>query len=52
MLLGLSEMVSARACKPLPLCSATLKTYYEGFLELLEWNKATFEAKMCLEKML
>ena len=28
MLWGISEMVNARAFKPLPLCSAPLKTYY------------------------
>ena len=34
MLLGISEMVNARAFKPYPLGSAHLKTYLEEFLEL------------------
>ena len=34
MLWGISEMVNARAFKILPLCSAPLKTYLLGFLDL------------------
>ena len=34
MLWGISEMVNARALKPLPLCSGPLKTYLLGFLEV------------------
>ena len=43
-------MVHARAFKPLSLCLVPLKTYWQGFLELSEWKKATFLAKYVLWK--
>ena len=52
MLWGISEMVNGRAYKSSPMCWAPLDTYFWGFLELYEQNKATLKAKMCFEKML
>ena len=46
MLWGISEMVNARACKPLPLCSVPLNNLLvDIFLELSEWKKAHFVSK-------
>ena len=50
MLWGISEMVNARALKPVPLCSAALKTYEERFLKLWEWTKPLPKQKYVLRK--
>ena len=39
MLKGISEMVNSKAFKPLPLCSAPLKTLLGGIIEALKINK-------------
>ena len=47
MLWGISEIVNARACKPLPLCSAPLQilTSRDFFWSSQEWMKSTFVSK-------
>ena len=45
MLLGISETANVRAFKPLSLCSAPLKTYLEGFLELYGMKEGHFLRK-------
>ena len=53
MLKGISEMVNSKAFKPLPLCSAPLKTLLvENYWSSKNKSKATFSPKMCFEKML
>ena len=45
MLQGISEMVNARAFKPLPLCSAPLKTYLVGISGALGMKESHFLSK-------
>ena len=45
MLRGISEMVSARAFKPLPLCSAPLKMFWQGFYRALGMTGIHFLSK-------
>ena len=50
MLWSISEMLNATAFKPLPLCSAPLKTYFLGLLELYEQRKPLSKLKHILRK--
>ena len=47
---GITDMVNAGAFKPLPLCSAPLKTYLFGFLELYEQIKPLSKLKHVFRK--
>ena len=48
---SISEMVNARAFKPLPLCLVLMKTYLGGLLEISKQKKVTFSAKTSFEKI-
>ena len=45
MLWGNLEMVNARACKPLPLCSAPLEIYLAGICGALGMKESHFVSK-------